>query len=218
MNAKCNAARALVTVALAATLAAGPAGAIMLFDVAPGAELEPVPVYEYHNAAYDRYFSTSSVAEIANLESGRIPGWERTAAEPSFLAFAVPVVARYVEAGAAASPVCRYFIPPAGHFYSASPAECDVVGRTHPEYVLEAQAAFYAWQPEKHTGKCPLLAARIGGFTFAPVYRLWNPAGESMHRYTLSEDERARMVAQGWVAEGYGDKGVAMCAPVWRAP
>ena len=24
-----------------------------------------------------------------------------------------------------------------------------------------------------------------------------------------------RMIAQGWVAEGYGDDGVAMCVPHW---
>lgn len=49
-------------------------------------------------------------------------------------------------------PVCRYFIPPASHFLSASKAECDAVGATYPEFVFETASAFHAWLPEQATG------------------------------------------------------------------
>ena len=44
-----------------------------------------------------------------------------------------------------------------------------------------------------------------------PIYRLWNAAASSNRRYTTDAATRATMLGAGWVAEGYGDDGVAMC-------
>jgi hypothetical protein len=37
--------------------------------------------------------------------------------------------------------------------------------------------------------------------------------GAPNHRYTTEPSVRALMLAQGWIAEGYGAVGVIMCAP-----
>jgi hypothetical protein len=42
---------------------------------------------------------------------------------------------------------------------------------------------------------------------------LWNGRADSNHRYTVDPDVRAAMLSLGYVAEGYGPDGVAMCAP-----
>jgi Repeat of unknown function (DUF5648) len=49
-----------------------------------------------------------------------------------------------------------------------------------------------------------------------PVYRLYNNGqGEAPnHRYTTSLAIRSQMLAQGWIAEGYGNVGVIMCSPI----
>ena len=80
--------------------------------------------------------------------------------------------------------------------------------------VLETEAAFYAWLPDEK-GLCPRLFAKIGGFSFAPVYRLWNSRQRNAQRLTMSEAERDAMVAEGWISEGNGADGVAMCVPSW---
>jgi hypothetical protein len=58
--------------------------------------------------------------------------------------------------------------------------------------------------PDTGTGAC------AGGDV--PVYRLWNGRTDSNHRYTTSPAVKATMLAQGYVAEGYGPDQVAMCA------
>jgi hypothetical protein len=60
--------------------------------------------------------------------------------------------------------------------------------------------------PDFVAGSCPA-ATR-------PVYRLWNGRIDSNHRYTADAGERDRMLAQGFVREGYGPDAVAMCAPL----
>ncbi len=81
--------------------------------------------------------------------------------------------------------------------------------------MFETANALHAWLPDQATGACPVLRVKIGGFEFAPVYRLWNARPDSNHRLTTSRAERAAMIEQGWVAEGYGPEGVAMCVPNW---
>ena len=44
------------------------------------------------------------------------------------------------------------------------------------------------------------------------VYRVWNRRPDTNHRYTTDRALRDRMVARGYVAEGYGPDAVAMCA------
>ena len=171
-----------------------------------------VGVFEYFNDATGAYFVTASQDELAALESGRIPGWKRTQSPEIFMAFQNP---GYFGRGSAPQPVCRYFIPPHSHFLSASKAECDAVGRGNPQFVLETDSAFHAWLPNAATGKCPANLRKAGGPLFRPVYRLWNGQADTNHRFTTSLAVRAEMIARGWIAEGYGPLGVAMCAPLF---
>jgi hypothetical protein len=182
----------------------------------PNAPDSPTAIYEYYNEAQDHYFITGASDEIALLESLNTAAWKRRGDAPAFMAFDRPAKALFlVGEQADAQPVCRYFIPPASHFLSASIAECNEVAAKYPEFVFETAAAFYAWLPDPATGTCPVLVAKIGGFDFQPVYRLWNARVDTNHRLTASKSERAAMIEQGWVSEGYGDDGIAMCVPHW---
>ena len=168
---------------------------------ADGATLPPRPglvqVVEYNNAAADHWFLTSVNSEIAALDAGQIAGWVRTG--NNFNAFA--------DAVAGSSAVCRLYLPSDGnsHFFSASPAECAYVQMAMPAAVLESPNAFYIDTPDTTTGVCP-------SGTIA-LYRLWNHRADLDHRYTTSATIKAAMIAQGYVAEGYGPDQVAMCAP-----
>ena len=158
-------------------------------------------VVEYYNATLDHYFITASGSDIAALDAHLFAGWTRTGEK--FFANLGPV--------AGTSPVCRYYIPPAlgdSHFFSAFSDECRVIedsialGGVY-NYVRENVAAFYVALPDE-TGTCT--PPRI------PVYRLWNQRVDSNHRYTTSLTLRDSMLAKGYVSEGYGANGVAMCA------
>lgn len=201
---------------VASALSIAPAGALQLFELNPDASDRPIPVYEYYNARTDHYFVTADSAEIALLESISTGEWQRRSNEAAFMAFDSAAVALHVNSeNPQAQPVCRYFIPPASHFLSASKAECDAVGAAFPAFVFETASAFHAWLPDHANGQCPMLRVKIGGFEFMPVYRLWNALPDTNHRLTKSRAERAAMIEQGWVAEGYGPEGVAMCVPTW---
>jgi hypothetical protein len=161
-----------------------------------------VSVIEYYNAALDHYFITPLGNEIDALDSGRIAGWTRTGFV--FDASAAP--------GDALSPVCRFYIPPQhgdSHFLSASPAECAAVlakMATDPDfsgYIEETPAEFYIALPDASTGACSAGTQ--------PVYRLWNHRADSNHRYAADATVRDAMIARGYVPEGYGPIGVAMC-------
>jgi hypothetical protein len=105
--------------------------------------------------------------------------------------------------------VCRFYIPPPydSHFYSASPDECAQTLAKYPFFVYESPNVFYIALPDLTTGVCP--PGTI------PVYRLYNNSmgGAPNHRYTTSLSIKNQMIAQGWVAEGYGPNQVIMCAP-----
>ena len=194
--------------ALSLALAA-PANAFPLFGDHEPASVRPA--IEYHNAEYGEYLITVSPREIAALDAGSAPGWVR--ARRAFSTVDAPASAPVVSGyHATAFPVCRYFIPPAAHFLSASPGECAQIVAVIPDAVLETEAAFYAWLPNA-SGQCPKLFAKIGGFRFDPVYRLYDGAQGTAHRLTTSKAERDAMVADGWVSAGYGADGVAMCVP-----
>jgi hypothetical protein len=201
---------------LIALLAVNPLGALPLFELVSNPNDSPTPIYEYYNAAEGHYFVTGAPEEIALLDSVNTAAWVRRADAPAFMAFDGPARALHVPGDQAyARPVCRYFIPPASHFLSASIDECNEVGAKYPEFVFETETAFYAWLPNQATGACPAMVAKIGGFEFQPVYRLWNGRADTNHRLTTSKSERAAMIEQGWISEGYGPEGVAMCAPHW---
>ena len=162
-----------------------------------------VDAVEYYNAALDHYFISDLAADIDALDSGRIGGWTRTGqtfqvwpADNGFL-----------------DPVCRFYIPVEhgnSHFFSALKTECASVlahARTDPNYsgyVEETTQAFFVAAPFPD-GSCAYL--------WIPVYRLWNQRADSNHRYTTSLAIKALMLARGYVAEGLGPDGVAMCSP-----
>ncbi len=157
-----------------------------------------VQVIEYYNSSQDHYFVSSLADDIQALDSGKFAGWARTGR--TFEA--------YASATGNASPVCRFYIPPAqgdSHFYSASPAECQQTAAKFPTFIEESTAVMYVDLPDQTTGACP--AGDI------PVYRVWDNRADSNHRYMIDRNLRTQMIAQGWVAEGYGTDQVIMCAP-----
>ncbi|MCC6869353.1 MAG: hypothetical protein IT522_11090 [Burkholderiales bacterium] len=158
----------------------------------------PVDVVEFYHQGFDHYFVSSLAADIAALDSGTLKGWARTGR--TFKAYDAPA--------AGMSPVCRFYIPPAqgdSHFYSASPAECAEVATKFPTFTYESPSVMYVGLPDAPTGACA--AGTL------PVYRLWNNRVDSNHRYTTDTGVRAEMLARGYIAEGYGPEGVAMCSP-----
>lgn len=157
------------------------------------------PVIEFYHAALDHYFMTAAPAEIADLDSGRTHGWSRTGL--SFNAWTRP--------GGVAGPVCRFYMPPAfgdSHFYSVSAAECADVQRKFPGYIFESPQVFDLALPNAVTGACPAPTV--------PVYRVWNQRVDSNHRYVTDLALRDQMVANGYLAEGYGPDAVTLCAPL----
>ncbi|MGC1819363.1 MAG: serine protease [Casimicrobiaceae bacterium] len=160
-------------------------------------------VVEYYNAGLAHYFMTSSPTEIADLDGGVHPGWERTGLR--FLAYDSQV--------AGTNPVCRFYRTPGygdSHFYSASPAECQAVIDNpvkYPGWTYESPNVFYIALPDPATGACP-----SGD---VPVWRFFNQTTTN-HRYTTDHAIRDQMRADPatWVAEGYGPDQVIMCSPV----
>jgi hypothetical protein len=163
-------------------------------------------VYEYYDPEADHYFMSGSQPDIDALDTGRIPGWQRTGEQ--FYAPSAP------NSADGQVPVCRYYIPPASHFFSASVQECASVTQQYPGFELETPLAFAAWLPDPVTGACPATGIQddIGNpLDLLRVYRLWDNRVDTNHRYTTSLDIRAEMIHQGWIPEGYGPDGVAMC-------
>ena len=162
-------------------------------------------VYEYYYPETDDYFMSGSQPDIDALDTGRIAGWQRTGK-----LFYAPTADGTLRDGN----VCRYYIPPTSHFFSASADECDAVARLYPQDVLETLAAFGAWLPDPVTGVCPssgyhdLFEVDIDLW---PVFRLWNGGNDAKRRYTTDWNIREQMIQQGWKPEGYGPYGVAMC-------
>ena len=181
----------------------------------PGIEFTPILVVDYYNAGLDHYFISGSQPDIDALESGRTPGWKQV--QDSIGGFFGALSSPEGYAGYDLVPVCRYFIPPASHFFSAFADECKAVGELYPDFVLETRAAFYVALPDSATGACP----PPGGagpliLDFQPVYRLWNRRPDTNHRFTSSPKARSEMIDKGWVPEGYGPTGVAWCGIDWE--
>jgi hypothetical protein len=90
------------------------------------------------------------------------------------------------------------------HFYSASVVECETVQlRFANSWLYESPDVFVVGLPSSD-GAC--------AEGFVPVYRLFNNRSDANHRYVVSRNVRDQMVGKGWIAEGYGIEGVAMCA------
>ncbi|HQU48735.1 MAG TPA: hypothetical protein PLM09_06345 [Casimicrobiaceae bacterium] len=180
----------------------------LVLDPDSGATIATTPppggvAVEFRRASTDDYFVTSSPAEIAILDAGVLSGWARTGESFGI----APAGARDFPA---ATPVCRFWgLPQAGldtHFYSASPGECQaVLDLFGGAWLLESREVFAVALPDAASGACP------PGST--PVYRLFNGRRAVNHRYVTSPALRQSMLAAGWIAEGYGPSGVAMCTP-----
>jgi len=179
--------------------------------------LHPTPTLinavEYYDRARGHYFITASAPDIEALDSGRLPGWQRTG--ESFPVGAHATTRLGLEYTYNGSPVCRFYIPPAAgdsHFFSGSADECAAVQSRYTDFVLETTAAFYATLPDASTGQCGVMPGFVDGdIQLRPVFRLWNGRADTNHRYTTRSDLRAAMIDQGWISEGYGPLGVAFC-------
>jgi hypothetical protein len=166
------------------------------------AELAPIAIgvvraIEYYNASYGFYFITSLPQEIADLDSGKTVGWQRTGQS-----FDV-----YASAGSGLSAVCRFygvFGVKSSHFYAPRGLGCEALLPTNPVWQYEGEV-FYTFLPDAGGG-CP--SGNV------PVYRLYNngQGGAPNHRFTTSAAIQAQMQAEGWIAEGTGI-GVGMCSP-----
>ena len=157
----------------------------------------PVPAVEYHNAALDHYFVSHRAADIEALDSGRFAGWQRTG--ETFAVYPAYMAGQHA--------VCRFYLPPArgdSHFFSASATECAKVAAAFPDFILEDPAVMFVGLPDVATGACAPGTK--------PIHRFWNRRADTNHRYVSSASTRGQMLAAGWIAEGYGPDGVAMCA------
>jgi hypothetical protein len=156
-----------------------------------------VPVVEFYHASFDHFFITWMPGEIAKLDAGtEIRGWARTGY--SFKT--------YTTAQAGASPVCRYYIPPAlgdSHFFGRGTVECNETGQKNPSFMLEDPSFMQMHLPV--AGVCPAGTAQ--------VYRVFSNRPDANHRYMTDRTVRDQMVAKGWLAEGDGPDLVVMCAP-----
>lgn len=162
----------------------------------------PSVVVEFFNEDVRHYFNTILQSEIDALDYWQIPGWTRSVG--SFIAWE-----KAADAPPGAVPVCRFFSARyTSHFYTADPFECDAVIALFPEdWLLETREAFYIYLPDPITGAC------VEGTM--PVYRVFGGVTRRSpnHRYVTDRSLRDVMVAQGWIAEGYGPDTVIMCTP-----
>jgi len=153
---------------------------------------------EYFHSGYGQYFVTALPEEIAALDAGVFPGWRRDGESFGVFGLGTPM----------ASNVCRFwsgstFAPRSSHFYTPVAAECALV-KGNPAWQFEGDV--FAMILPDAAGAC------AGGTT--PLYRLYNNGanGAPYHRYTTRLSLRTEMLAQGWVAEGFGI-GVIGCVP-----
>jgi len=162
-----------------------------------------VTVVEYHHAAFDHYFITPVIDEIAKLDAHAPPfqDWSRTGF--SFKAYV------NATAPAGSNAICRFFndhfAPKSSHFYAGHGFGCEDTLRLFPDWGLEDDKLFNMMLPDA-SGACP--AGTI------PVYRLYNQGmgGAPNHRFVTSLAERQKMLDLQYVPEGNGI-GVGMCAP-----
>ena len=158
---------------------------------------------EYHHAAWNHYFITSFIREIALLDAGAFGGaWQRTG--QTFNVWQLPWFDT--------SPTCRYFstafAPKSSHFYSPYANECAIL-TSNPAWEFEGTAFYLQLPTGSGTGNgfCP------EGTT--PLYRAYNNgiSGAPNHRYTTSQATLNEMLAQGWVFEGEANTEVFACVP-----
>ncbi|HTQ01439.1 MAG TPA: hypothetical protein VMN56_19135, partial [Casimicrobiaceae bacterium] len=115
----------------------------------------------------------------------------------------------YPDASSGGLPVCRFFstasTKKSAHLYTADATQC---AATKADATWQYEGiAFYAVVPDG-AGNCK--AGTV------PVFALHNGSAgaAASHRYTTNANVQSQMVASGWVPEGNGPLGVAMCAPI----
>ena len=154
---------------------------------------------EYYYAAFNHYFVSADLDEIAGLDAGAFQGWSRTGEGFRVAEAATP----------GNSPVCRFFSigfqPLATHFYTPYANECEIL-KADPNWVYE-KIAFGLATPDPTTRGCPS-ETRV-------LYRLWNrnQGGVPNHRYTTSAITFDAMIDQGWIFEGNVETRVFACVP-----
>lgn len=168
--------------------------------------LATTPVIEYYSAKLDHYFVSAWPDEIGALDAAAT--FERTGER--FRAWL-----RAADAPASAVPVCRFYASgPNSHFYTADPAECQLLKSMEQKQRADASAkgqAFAGWQFEAiaffaiapENAKCPA--------NTQPVYRTYNgraAENDSNHRFMVRQLVRDAMM-MSWTEEG-----VAFCAPL----
>lgn len=167
-----------------------------------------VKVIEYYAPSLDHYFLTASATEAAVLDQPGT-GWQRTGY--TFTATRAGATQEGdSEGGPPVVPVCRFYGDratggPNSHFFTADRDECDLLreqrSRSRPNWLFE-QIAF-AVAPADENGNC--LSRRV------PVTRWYNkgfPQRDPNHRYTVTPEAEAAMIAKGWLREK-----VAFCVP-----
>ena len=152
------------------------------------------PVVEYYNAGFGHYFMTAQDDEIDGLDGGAYNrAFLRTGA--SFSAWASPAEGTV--------PVCRFFTvtfaPKSSHFYTADPAECELV-KHNPD-----------WQYEKIAFHIRVPAAGVCGAGTVPVYRMYNngQTGAPNHRFTTE----VALYQEFTTTKNWSPEGIAFCAP-----
>jgi hypothetical protein len=159
-----------------------------------------VSAVEYYYPPWNMYFVTAIAAEIAALDNGTFPGWQRTG-----LQFNV-----YPLAGAPASSftVWRFFStifdPKSAHFYTANVVEYNALVNG---FGWQLEGPVFATPMPAGDGSCP--------FGSIPIYRLYNNGmgGAPNHRFTTDINVRGLMIGAGWIPEGQGI-GVGFCSPL----
>ena len=167
-----------------------------------------VTVVEYLNAQLIYYFLTSRDNEKALLDTA--PGWSRTGATFSMLAYPEP---------AASSNVRFYFDQIArggsrgSHFYTVNPSDIATLQALNPSNAptpklpVNEGVDSYAFRPTG-TGAAATCAANT-----MPVYRLFRGNAhfpdDPNHRFTTSKAVYDQFVAAGWDGEG-----INFCAPM----
>lgn len=164
-------------------------------------EMDYTVAVELRNEVLDQYFVTADRGEIVALDRDPVTGWRWVGG-----GFHVYPAGADVPGTV---PVCRFYgRPDAGldsHVLTANEAECAALEADGgARWLLESRATFRVVLPDAATGACPS--------GHPPVYRLWNGRADGGHHLTIDRRHRDALVAKGYVAEGWGPLGVAMCA------
>ena len=176
-----------------------------------------VSAVEYYHEGMDHYFVTALISEMELLDSGQVPGWERTG-------FWFGVLSRQPKTASEFVPVCRFLKEyPGGysHILSSVPFECLMLSADKTG-IFESGALFYVAAANPMTGNCPKqvwVDYPLEGEGFmatrslnSSVYRFWNGNANANHRFVSTTAQRTEMSGRGWISEGYGSDGLAFCS------